>query len=172
MKTLAKLLLFAVLFFSLVQVVMATTDTKNQTVSITFSEISELAVSGNPGLLTIEAPLVEGDLPEDESDATTHMDWTSNVAAGQTRKITGQIASLFSGIDLFATVAAPGSAGGTSAGELRFTAATTDYDFVTAIGNCNTSANTITYRAEVTAMVAPYTNTQKVVTWTLTEDAV
>jgi len=172
MKTLAKLLLFAVLFFSLSEVVLAATDTKDQTVSITFSEIAELAVSGNPGLLTIEAPLVPGDLPEDESDASTHMDWTSNVAAGQTRKITGKIDALFSGIDLHATVAAPGSAGGTSASEKEFTAATTDYDFVTAIGNCNTSANTITYRAEVTAMVAPYTNTQQTVTWTLTDDAV
>jgi hypothetical protein len=171
MKTLAKLLLFAVLFFGLVQVVLATTDQAQQTVTITFSEISELAVSGNPGTLTITAPLVPGDLPEDESDATTNMDWTSNVAAGQTRKITGQIDALFSGIDLYATVDAPGGAGGTSAGELRFTAATTNYDFVTAIGNCNTSDNTITYRADVTAMVAPYTNTQQTVTWTLTEDA-
>jgi hypothetical protein len=170
MKILAKLLLFAVLFFSLVQVVLAETDTKYQTVSITFSEIAELAVSGDPGLLTIEAPLVPGDLPEDESDASTHMDWTSNVAVGQTRKVTGQIDVLFSGIDLHATVAAPTGAGGTSAGEKEFTAATTDYDFVTTIGNCNISANTITYRAEVTAMVAPYTNTQQTVTWTLTDD--
>ena len=150
--------------------VFAATDTATSTVSITFSEIAVLEVSGDPGLLTIAAPATAGDLPADQSDATTTMSWTSNVGAAATRMITGSIASLFSGIDLYATIAAPGGTEGTSAGELKFTAATTDYQFVTAIGDCNVSAQMITFRANVTAMVAPYTNTQIVVTWTLTED--
>ena len=170
MKTLAKLLLFAILFFSLSEVVLAATDTKDQTVTITFDEIAELAVSGDPGLLEIEAPAVPGDLPADDSDASTTMAWTANYDGTHTRKITGKIDGLFSGIDLHATVAAPGSGGGASEGEKEFTAATTDYDFVTAIGNCNTSGNTITYRAEVTAMVSYYTNDTQTVTWTLTDD--
>ncbi|MHC4637923.1 MAG: hypothetical protein ACYTBP_13035 [Planctomycetota bacterium] len=171
MKILAKILVVSFMIGLLAIVAIATTDTANQTVSITFSEISEVAVSGNPGLITIAAPATPGDLPADQSESTTTMAWTSNVAAAQTRKISGQIDALFSGIDLYGTVAAAGGAAGTSAGETKFTAATTDYDFVTAIGNTNTSAQTITYRANVTAMVAPYTNTQNTVTWTLTEDS-
>jgi hypothetical protein len=156
----------------LMSVATATTDTATSTVSITFSEISELAVSTDPGLLTIVAPGTPGALPADQTDTSTTMAWTSNVDSGKTRKITGSIASLFSGIDLWVTVAAAGGSNGTSAGSLRFTAAApTSYDFVTGIGNCNTSAQTITFRANVTTMVAPYTNTQKVVTWTLTEDS-
>jgi|GEM_PF-3318030 len=170
MKVLAKTLLAVGMIVGLMSVATATTDTATSTVTITFSEISELAVSANPATLTIVAPAAAGDLPADQTDASTTMAWTSNVAAGQTRKITGSIASLFSGIDLYVTVTAGGGSNGTSAGELKLIVA--DTDFVTGIGNCNTSGQTITFRANVTSMVAPYTNTQKVVTWTLTEDAV
>lgn len=170
MKNSVKVLLLAVLVAGLASVVMATTDNDTQTVTITFSEISEIAASGDPGTLTIVAPATAGDLPADQTEATTTMAWTSNVVAG-TRKITGSIDVLFSGINLYVTIAAPGGADGTSAGETQFVAATTDYDFVTAIGNCNVSAQTITFKAEVSAMVAPYTDTQQTVTWTLTEDS-
>lgn len=171
MKNSVKVLLLAVLVVGLASVVMATTDTDTQTVTITFSEISEIDASGDPGTLTIVAPATPGDLPADQTDATTTMAWTSNVAAAQTRKITGSIDGLFSGINLYATIAAPGGADGTSAGETEFVAASTDYDFVTAIGNCNVSAQTITFKASVSAMVAPYTDDTQIVTWTLTEDA-
>jgi hypothetical protein len=167
MKTLTKILLVVALIAGLTGVA-AATNTTQSTVTITFSEIAQIAASGNPGTLTIAAPATPGSLPADQSDASTTMAWTSNVAAGQTRKITGSLASLFDGIDLYATVTAAG--GGTSEGALKFTAAATDYNFVTGIGNCNTSGETITFRASVTAMVAPYTSA-KVVTWTLTEDA-
>jgi len=167
MRILAKTLLAVGMVVGLISVAIATTDTATSTVTIVFNEISELAVSGNPGTLTI-ASATAGSLPADQSDATTTMAWTSNVAAGQTRKITGSIASLFAGIDLYATVTATGGKG-TSAGEQKLIV--TDTDFVTGIGNCNTSSETITFRANVTSMVAPYTSTQKVVTWTLTEDA-
>jgi len=170
MKTLTKILLLVVLFAGLTSLAIAATDTAQSTVTITFSEIAEIAVSGNPGTLIIAAPATPGSLPADQSDASTTMAWTSNADSGKTRKVTGSLASLFDGIDLYATVTA-GSGKGTSAGVLKFTAAATDYDFVTGIGNCNTSGETITFRASVTAMVAPYTSTQKVVTWTLTEDA-
>jgi hypothetical protein len=150
--------------------VSAVTDTATSTVSITFSEIAVLDVSGDPGLLTIAAPAAAGDLPADQLDTTTTMSWTCNVDAATTRKVSGSIESLFSGIDLYATIAAPGTTEGTSAGQLLFAAAATDYDFITTIGDCNVSAQTITFRANVSAMVAPYVNTQIVITWTLTED--
>lgn len=171
MKRLAKVLLLTGLVVGLTGVAIATTDTDTQTVTITFSEISVIAASGDPGTLTIVAPATPGDLPADQSDNSTTMAWTANVAAAQTRKITGSIDGLFSGINLYGTVAAPGGTDGTSAGETQFVAATTDYDFVTAIGNCNVTTQTITFRASVTAMVAPYTDTTQIVTWTLTEDA-
>jgi hypothetical protein len=171
MKSLSKVLLLLALVMGFAGVVLATNDTTQQTVTITFSEISEIAASGDPGTLTIVAPATPGTLPADQTDATTTMAWTSNVAAGQTRKITGSIDALFSGIDLFATVAAPGGASGTSANEKKFAAATTDYDFVTSIGNCNVTAQTITFRASVTQMVDWYTDATQTVTWTLTEDS-
>ena len=167
MKTLIKILMLVALVAGLATLAIATTDTATSTVTITFNEISQLAVSGPPGTLTIVAPVVAGALPADQTDATTTMAWTSNVDNGKTRKITGNIASLFSGIDLYATVTA-GSGKGTSAGEKKLIVS--DTDFVTGISNCNTSAETITFRANVTSMVAPYTSTQKVVTWTLTEE--
>ena len=171
MKSIAKVLLLAALVLGLAGIVMAETGEDTQTVTITFYEISEIAASGDPGPLLIEAPLTPGDLPEDDTDASTTMAWTSNVAAGLTRKITGSIDVLFSGINLYATIAAPGDAGGTSEDELLFAAADTDYEFVTAIGNCNVTAQTITFRAEVTEMVTPYEETEQIVTWTLIEDA-
>ena len=151
--------------------VRAATDTDTQTVTITFEEIAAIAASGNPGTLTITAPSTPGSLPDDETDATTTMAWTSSVASGQTRTITGSIGGLFNGINLFCTVAAPGSTSGTSSGETQFVAASTNYNFVTGIGNCNATAQTITYRAAVSSLVAPYTNTQQTVTWTLQEDS-
>ena len=167
MKVLVKTLLAVGMIVGLISAAIATTDTATSTVTITFSEISELAVSGDPGTLTI-GTATAGSLPADQTDATTTMAWTSSVAVGTTRKITGSIASLFPGIDLYATVTAGGGSG-TSAGEQKLIV--TDTDFVTGIGNCNTSGETITFRANVTSLVAPYTSTQKVVTWTLTEDS-
>jgi len=169
MKIIVRTLFALYLMVCIAVLCIATTDTANQTVSITFSEISEIAASGNPGLITIVAPATPGDLPADQTEATTTMAWTANVGAGTTRKITGQIDALFPGILLYTTFADPGT-GGTSEGKTEFVEATTDYDFVTAIGNCNVSAIGLTFTAEVSAMVAPYTNTQQIITWTLTED--
>ena len=170
MKKLISILLAIVLTLGLSGVALAESS-DSSIVTITFSEINELAVSGDPGTIVIAAPAAAGDLPADVEEATTTMRWTSNVVVDQTRKITGSLGVLFSGIDLHATVAAPTGTSGTSASELEFTVATTAYEFVTGIGNCNVSAQTITFRAEVTEMVAPYTGTSQTITWTLTDDA-
>ncbi len=164
MKTLIKSLSLVALFAGLATLAIAT-NTDDSTVTITFSEIAELAVSGDPNPLTI-ATATAGSLPGDQTDATTTMAWTANATSG-TKKITGKIASLFDGIDLYATVTVAGGCG-SSAGEQKLIE--TDTDFVTGIDNCNTGTpgGTITFRANVTSMVAPYSSTQKVVTWTLT----
>ncbi|MCJ7778590.1 MAG: hypothetical protein MUP16_09785 [Sedimentisphaerales bacterium] len=166
MRTLIKILTLVALVAGLATLAIAT-NTDDSTVTITFSEIAELAVSGDPVLLTISTTTA-GSLPDDQSDATTaKMLWTSNVASGS-RKVTGKIASLFDGIDLSATVVAANSCG-TAATEKTFT--TSDQDFVTGIGNCitDTPGGAITFKAHVTSMVAPY-STSKAVTWTLTDD--
>ncbi len=168
MKKLIVVLLAGALILGLSGVAMAVSDTGSSSATITFSEIAELAVSGNPGLITIAAPAAAGDLPADQSEATTTMSWTSNVSGVTSRKITGSLDVLFSGINLYGTLAAPGSDDGVSAGELQFAVATTAYDFVTGIKNCNVSAQTVTFRANVTGMVAPYTSTAQTVSWTLT----
>ena len=168
MKKLLTILSTAALALFVSAVVMAVEDTASSSVTITFSEIAVVDVSGNPGTITIAAPSAGGDLPADASDNSTTMSWTSNVSGITSRKISGSLDVLFSGIDLYATVAAPGSDDGVSAGELKFTAAATAYDYVTGIKNCNVSAQTITFRASVTGMVAPYTSTSQTITWTLT----
>ena len=147
----------------------AVTDTGSSSTTITFSEIAELAVSGNPGTMTIPAPAAAGDLPADVSDATASMSWTSNVPGITNRKITASLAVLFPGINLYVTVAAPGGDNGVSAGALLFAVAATAYEFVIGIGNCNVSGQTITFRANATGMVTPYTATLQTITWTLTE---
>jgi len=175
MKKLISVLLVIVLTLGLSGVALAATGTASQSVTITFSEIAVLAVSGDPLPITIAAPDAAGDLPADQSDNNTTMSWTSNTGFQQpnqlTRKITGSLGVLFSGIDLYATVAAPGGTSGASANELKFTAAATGYEFVTGIENCNVSDQMITFRANVTGMVTPYTATVQTITWTLTEDA-
>ena len=163
-------LMAAMLAVGAVVALAETTGGDSSTTSVTFNEIAVLSASGAVPLLTIVAPASAGDLPADDSDASTDMAWTSNVASG-TRKITGSLATLYSGIDLYATVAAPTGASGTSASEQKFTTADTAVDFVTGIGNCNVSAQTITIRADVTAMVAPYTTTSYTITWTITAAA-
>jgi hypothetical protein len=169
---------YLVMFFTGVMVLflsgvaMAETDTASSVVTITFSEVAELGVSGDPGTMTIDNPASAGNLPADATESTTTMSWTSNVPAAQTRKITGNLDVLFSGILLYANVSAPGTDGGTSAGKTQFVAAATDYDFVTAIGNCNASAQSVTFTAEVSEMVAPYTSTAHTITWTFTAAAI
>ena len=171
MKSLLKVLLLTVLIAGFTGVAAATTDVDTQSVSVTFSEISEIAASGNPATLTIVAPATAGDLPADQTENSTTMAWTSNVASGQTRKISGLLypSSCFSGINMHVTIAAPGGSDGTSAGEQIILP--TSVDFVTGIGNCNVAGQTITFRAEVTEMVNHYTSYGKTVVWTLTEDS-
>jgi len=165
-----KILTAVVLVLGLSLLAIAASDTDTQTVTITLEEIATISASGDPATMTFTAPATPGDLPADVSDNSTTMAWTSNVASGNTRKITGQIDGLFTNINLFATITATGS-NGTSAGETQFAAATTDYDFVTGITDENTSGETITFRASMTAMTEPFTDQTQIVTWTLTEDS-
>jgi len=170
MKLLIGKILLIFLILTMTSIALAVIDTATQDITITFDEVAAVSVSGDPGTLIFTAPASPGDLPADQSDSSTTMSWTSNVGAAMTRKITGNIDALFNGVNLYVTVDDAGS-NGTSAGETQFLAAATDYDFVTGITNEDVLGETITYRAQVSSMVVPYSNVTHTVTWTLTEDS-
>ncbi len=174
MKSLAKVLLLLVIgmLAGLPAAVKAATDNAYYDVDIRLYQIASIAPSGDPPTLTIVAPATAGDLPAAQSDATTTLLWSSAVESsiGYTRKLTASIDTLFDGIDLSASVSVATGTGdlGTSAGEVVLT--TIDQDFITGMGSCWTglTGNTVTFKATVTGMVAPYTAATRVVTWTLT----
>lgn len=148
------------------------TDTASQTVTVTVEEIAQLAVSDQPGTLTItNADTTAGSLPPAVTEATTSLAWTSNVSAGG-RNITAELdTDTTAGLVLSATVADPGTgtSSGSSAGKqaLSTTAAT----LFSGITNENCSGATITYEASLTTMIAPIASESHTVTWTLTAGA-
>jgi len=73
MKTPTKILLLVVLVTGLTGAAIAATSTAQSTVTITFSEVAAIAVSGNPSTLTIVSPTTPGNLPADQSDSTSTM---------------------------------------------------------------------------------------------------
>jgi len=146
------------------------TDTATQTVTITVEEIAVLAASGDPATLTLVPP-AGGSLPTPVTNALTSLDWTSNVASGNTRTITAQLDADFSGtIVLKATLAAPGGTNGATNNQRTLSSGSAELMF-TGITNENCTGATITYEASLSAMMAPVTDESHTVTWTLTEDA-
>jgi len=146
---------------------LAVTDTATQNVTVTVSEIAELAVNGGAVTLTIAAPSTPGQLPAAVTDANTSLAWTSNVASGLSRTITAQLDSdMPTNVALKATVTKNGGNGTAASQQTLSSTASTMF---TGITNENVSGNTITYEASVSAMVAPQT-ISRTVTWTLTED--
>lgn len=131
-------------------------NTAQQTVSFSIGAIDELAVTGNPGPLSIDATYTPA------TDATTSYSITTN---GTGRKITGQINSnMPANTTLEASLAAP-SAGGSSAGYLALS--TNAVDLVTGIPPCAESGRTITYRFSATVAAGSLSGT-RTVTLTLT----
>jgi len=147
---------------------LAVTDTADQSVTVTVSEIAELAVNGGAVSLTIAAPGTPGSLPSAVTDAATSLAWTSNVAGAFTRTITAALDSdMPASVTLKATLTKAGGNGTAAAQQTLSSVAATLF---TGITNENVTGNTITYEAAVSAMVAPQT-ISRTVTWTLTEDS-
>ncbi len=134
--------------------------TANQTVSLTVSSIYKLAVSGNPGALTI-SDMVVGATSASTSDASSNYSMTTNVANS---RMSAQLdAALPAGLTL--TIALVGG-NGTSAGAVDVSDGTAK-NVVTAIARGAANAQTITYGFTADVSAGPFTGS-RVVTLTLT----
>ena len=155
-------------------------STATQTLSMQVGSICVVSVTGNPSTLSVAAPGTGGQTPASGTSNTTYAQYTSTVAAGQTRKITaawGASDAAPAGCALKLT-ATPnvGTNQGTSAGLVTLTS--TAQDLVTTIKSCATgtsgsSGAQLAYSLDVTdptALVAGATKTATV-TLTLTDAA-
>ena len=139
-------------------------STAEQTVTYQVSAINELAVSGNPEALIVNAA-VAGSAPGSVSDSSTSYAITTNES---NRKITGSLnTAMPSGVSLSASLAAP--AGGSSAGAVALTAVA--QDLVTGISALNESGKVITYNLSATAAAGVVPSASKTVTLTVTAGA-
>ncbi|MEK6649718.1 MAG: hypothetical protein AABY75_01965 [Bacteroidota bacterium] len=134
--------------------------TATQTVNLTVNSIYKLAVSGNPGALTI-SDMVVGASSASTSDASSNYSMTTNVANS---RMTAQMdAALPAGLTL--TIALVGG-NGTTAGTVDVSDGTAK-NVVTAIARGAANAQTITYGFTADASAGAFTGS-RVVTLTLT----
>ena len=124
-----------------------------------------ITVSGNPGTITITAPTNAGELPTNQGDSGTTMNWNSD--EGLTHKITAQLSAAYpTGINLYVQVSTPGDDGGTSTGEQQIPVSPAEVDLVMGINVCDVTNQTITYTVKITEMAAPGTY-DRTVTFTI-----
>ncbi len=135
-------------------------DNDNHQVTVTVSVINELAVAGGNITLTINSATPGSD-PNDATDATTSLDWTTNDTGKKITAATNNAAATFT-----LKVNATAVTGGTSAGEI--TLSTTDADYVTGIAT-TTGGCTSSYTAQATAAQGNGSDVH-VVTFTLTDE--
>jgi len=165
MKRMLVILTVAVLSLVFVQSAMAQAAA-NQSVTLAVNAVYKIAVSGNPGALTITDGTAGVDALTSASDNTTNYSITQNVA--NTVKITAHMdAALAAGYSLLLNLA---STKGTSAGDVDISNATSGsaVDMVTAINRGADAAQGITYTFSATASAGTLGSTTKTVTLTLT----
>ena len=147
-------------------------NTATQAVTIDVQAINELAVSGAPGTLTINATtasVTAGDSTFTVTNNATTYGVTTNAPLGtsSTRKITAHLDSAITeaALSLFVTLA---SASGVSAGEVNITSVVSaaPADVVTGLAQEADSAQTITYKATA-GLTTPIGSVTKTVTLTL-----
>lgn len=140
--------------------------TANQTVSLAVSAVYKIAVSGNPGSMTISTGTAGTNALTSVSDASTQYSITQNVAG--TVKITANLdASMAAGYTLQMGLA---STKGTSAGLVDISS-TSPGSAVNVVSNIALGADanqTITYTFGANADAGTLASTNKVVTLTLT----
>ncbi len=131
----------------------------NHQVTVTVSVINELAVTGGDITLSLNTATPGSD-PDDDTDATTGLLWTTNEAS---KKITA--ATDNAGATFTLRVTATGVSGGTTSGEITLSTTATDYvtGVATTTGGCTSS-----YRASATAAQGNGSDVH-VVTFTLTD---
>ena len=136
-------------------------ESADQTVTYEVTAINELAVSGDPGALTIDSATA-GSEPDAVSDATSSYDITTN---GSNKKITAVIDSdMPTGMVLSLTAA---SAGGSGGGEQ--TLSTAAADVVTDLTEVAESGQTLTYGLSATVAAGVVASASKTVTLTISD---
>jgi len=175
----AKILLLVALVVGLPGVATAASDFKTQTMDLNIDDIAVIGVSSaTVPLMTITAPEAgnEGDNPQDASDSSTKIEYTSVVSTGQTRTITAEITTdnVPSGTQLTLIAESVPTGCGSAAVE-QILSTTVAKAIITGIGSCATggsgSGPTLTYSFEVTdvtSLVAG-SDTDPVITLTITE---
>ncbi len=134
--------------------------TANATITYTIGSIDSLAISGNPGTLTINSATA-GSSPTAASDTTTTYAVTTNNSG---RTITGQLSSaLPTGVSLSVTLAAP--TGATSAGSVTLT--TSPQSLVTGISTIAEGSLLVTYYLTATTGSPQAAGSSTTVTYTL-----
>ncbi|MEK9139254.1 MAG: hypothetical protein AAB393_19210 [Bacteroidota bacterium] len=165
MKKIVVTLVAAVLSMVLVQSAMAQA-TANQTVTLAVNAVYRLAVSGNPGALTVTTGTAGVDALSSVSDNSTNYSITQNVAS--TVKVTAYMdAALSAGYTLLLNLA---STKGTSAGNVDISNATSGsaVDVVTGMNRGADAGQAITYTFSANASAGTLSSTSKTVTLTLT----
>jgi len=174
MKALKTLMVGIVFVLGLAGLTFAQT-TASQTVTMQISAISVLGVTGNPAALTVTAPALGGDLPDNPTSNTTYARYTSTVAAGVTRRLQanwGVADGAPAGCQLQLTATPAGLPNqGSSSGQITMTSTATN--IVTGIGSCATgttatSGAQLAYVLSVDTMTALVAGDNHVVTITLT----
>jgi len=157
MKSYALLLAGIVLIFGCVGLATAS-NSANHTVTVHVDAINEAAVTGGDITLTINSATA-GSQPNNATDATCHLNWTTNEAGKKITVETDQAAPTFT-----LKVTATGISGGTAAAQVTITDVA--QDFVTAV---STTVGTcaLSYVASATAAQGTGQDVH-VVTYTLT----
>jgi len=138
--------------------------TAQQTVTMNVNAVQLIAVSGNPGALTLATIAAAGDsVYTPTTDASTTYSITQNVGVS---RITAQIDQNMPA--MLALEVQLASARGTSAGLVDISSAAAAQDVVTAIARGADQNQTITYRFSGSTGAGTFTNLQRVVTLTLT----
>jgi hypothetical protein len=141
-------------------------ESATQNVTLAVNAVYKIAVSGNPGPLTITTGTAGVDALTSVSDNSTTYSITQNV--GNTVKVTAHMdAALAAGYSLELGLA---STQGTSAGAVDISSATSGsaVDVVTAIARGADAGQGITYTFSADASAGTLASTTKVVTLTLT----
>ncbi|MFH1942534.1 MAG: hypothetical protein ABIL68_10565 [bacterium] len=147
-------------------------DNDNHDVTLVVNSIAEIAVSADVSL-TVTAPTTPGGIPQDDSDNSAYLRYTSTVPASWTRNVTaawgaGNAAPAGTQLRLQAS---PQSGKGTSAGQV--TVSSSAQNIVTAISSCFTGTGgsdgaQLAYALEVTDATALVATESKTVTVTFT----
>ena len=152
------LLAVSILIVGLIGFCLAANNDNHQ-VTVTVSAINELSLTGGNITLTINTATAGSD-PDDATDATCNLAWTTNEASKKVTVVSSLAAPTYT-----LKVEATGVTGGTSGGELTVTNAA--QDFVTSVAT-TTGGCTLSYTAQTTAALGTGSDVHTTVTYTVT----